>query len=298
MKKYFEKYRKAAALAAVFLLVALALAFRNDFWTKPAASPAPPDDAAVEDAAASQPPGIVRTGTVEPPYAVAIKSGVTGRISAMYVAEGQAVKAGQPLFRVEGTPGTGEAPAGTVNKKAGPSVSRQESYENAQKDYNRLQKLYELGAIPRRQFENAAARLEEARRNLDSDSEESEQSEKPATASGPVVITAPVDGTVTAFAAGPGQTVQADQQVLALGGGQKVAIVVPLEQQELYLVHLGTMASVEAAGNVLTGRVSSIFPDVQDNNVVSFRAQITLSDPPDGLLKAGMSVNVRIDPET
>jgi multidrug efflux pump subunit AcrA (membrane-fusion protein) len=47
------------------------------------------------------------------------------------VAEGQAVKAGEPLFKME-TP---------------PPASRY-SYENAVKDYERLQKLYEKGAVP------------------------------------------------------------------------------------------------------------------------------------------------------
>jgi len=111
----------------------------------------------------------------------------------------------------------------------------------------------------------------------------------------PVTIKAPVNGIVTGLTVASGSTVQAGQQVMALGSGQTVEIVVQLEQNDLHLVCLGTSVGVEVAGHSIMGQISSIFPQVQDNKISSFTAHIKLINPPSGLLKAGMAVNVHID---
>ena len=287
MGKFFQQYQKPIAVAALVLIGSLLAAAKYNvfpFQAKPGISQAPVNNAAIVQAStANMPAGIVRTGTVESSIVVPINSEYTGRVSEMLVKEGQAVKAGQPLFKLE--------PSSVGNDSAGTAVPRQDSYTTALNEYNRLQKLYELGAIPRRQLENAAARLQEAK----------DSSNNPSTSGvllvlrGPATIKAPVDGIVTSLAASSGNTVQAGQQVMALGSGQTLEIVVPLEQNDLYLVHLGTPVAVEAAGQTVMGQVSSIFPEVQENKVSIFQAHIKLANAPADLLKAGMSVKVRID---
>ena len=87
---------------------------------------------------------------------------------------------------------------------------------------------------------------------------------------------------------------QVGHQFMGLGSGQAVEVVVPLEQKELYQVQLGDAAAIEAADRTIMGRVAGIFPEVRDNQVVSFQAQIKLIDLPAGLLKPGMMVKVSI----
>lgn len=88
--------------------------------------------------------------------------------------------------------------------------------------------------------------------------------------------------------------VQAGQQVVVIGGGQKIAVVVPLRQDELNAVPLGGEAAVEAAGRTLAGRIAAIYPAARGDSVPEFRAHIRLPDAPDGLLQEGMQVTVRL----
>lgn len=289
MGNYLRQYRKPLAVAGLLLIAALLFAVRyNLFWfpaSSPGLPPAPADDAAARAATAEQPAGIVRTGSVENSAVVPIHSEFSGRISELYVKEGQAVKAGQPLFKLEGLPAGAAA-----DLSPGAAPSGKDNYEKALNEYNRLQKLYEIGAIPRRQLENAAARLQE----LKDGGSSGQKAANAAALQGPVTVTAPVDGIVTGLAAAAGSPVEAGRQVLALGGGQALEVVVPLAQDELYLVHLGTPVTIEAEGHTLAGQVSSIFPEVQNNQISSFLAHIKPADLPAGLLKAGMAVKVHM----
>jgi membrane fusion protein (multidrug efflux system) len=255
-KKYLP-----AALAALALAIALAALFRGHFAPAPAAPPLPAQEAAVPAAAADKPAGIVRAGSVAKPLALPVTSGYAGRIAELYVGEGQAVKAGQPLFKMAATP------------------SGRNSAEAARREYEKLRSLYEKGAIARRQVEAAAARLQAA-----------EQSG----GAMPATVAAPVDGVVAGLSAAPGAEVQAGQQVLAIGGGHNIAVVVPLRQNELSSVPLGGRVAVEAAGRTVEGRIAAIYPEARGDTVPGFQAHIRLTDAPDGLLHEGMPVTVRI----
>jgi membrane fusion protein (multidrug efflux system) len=252
-------------LLAALLIISLAAACR---WSGPA-QPPPAAEPAVQ-APAAAPGATVRPGTVAKALVLPVTSGYAGRIGELYVSDGQAVKAGQPLYKIAAAPPPPQASGG---------------YDALRKEYERLQKLYEQGAIPRRQVENAAARLQAAR---------------PAASGGgePLTVTAPVDGIVTAITAAAGDAVEAGRQVLALGGGQQLAVVVPLRQNELSSVPLGATVAVEADGQTLKGRIVAVYPETQGDKVTGFQAHIGLVDPPAGLLKEGLPLNVRLDGET
>jgi multidrug efflux pump subunit AcrA (membrane-fusion protein) len=111
-------------------------------------------------------------------------------------------------------------------------------------------------------------------------------------------VAAPVDGIVADLAAAAGDAVQAGQQVLALGGGQKLAVVVPLQQSELSLVALGAPVEIAVSGRIVNGKVTAIYPEVRGNAVPYFQAHIGVIDPPAGVLEQGMPVVVRIDTGT
>jgi membrane fusion protein, multidrug efflux system len=273
VREFFQQYRKFLVPAALMLVLLLAVASRHDFGTEsgiPLSSVDQPS--AVEIVTKKPPTGIERSGYVGTPVLLPIHSGFAGRVSEVYVQEGQAVKAGQPLFKLEA------ASVGAAT--AGPATD-----ENAANDYNRLQKLYEQGIISRRELENAAA-SKGASQNLSN-----RQSSTATTA----IVTAPIEGIVTALAAAAGNTVQSDQRILSLGSGQTFEVVVPLAQEDLYWVQLGMPATIEISGDTITGQVASIFPEVKDNVLSSFRAHIQLANPPAGSLQIGMAVTVRFD---
>lgn len=275
MKDFIQNYRKPCALAALLLALSL-LAAVNYPWSKE--PEAPKDSAAIsETEVAAKPAGISRTGLVGTPALVPISAGFSGRISELYVKEGQSVKAGQPLFKLDPAPGSSAAAPSSDLKSNSQTV-----------EYSRYLKLYEQGVISRRELDAAEARLKGTNKNAPG-------GQSSGTAPVPTTATAPVEGVVTHLATASGSAVQADQLILSLGSGQIVEVVVPLEQKELYWVQLGTPVLVEVAGQMIAGEVSSISPEVGENNLVSFRAHIHLIDPPAGLVQIGMSANVRMD---
>ncbi|MBP2652470.1 MAG: efflux transporter, family, subunit [Firmicutes bacterium] len=301
MRNFIQQHRKAILLTVILLLVAIVLAAQYDLlsctlWTKPKP---PVNVSAVSVSIINKPIQIARAGSVENAAFVPINSEFTGLLSEIYVSNGQSVKSGQPLFKLTAT-AVQSATSETSTIKtttAKPEVQPgPDTYEAALKEYNRFKELYDIGGIPRRQLEAAAARLQEAEKNRTNSP--SATPSTPGTAT-PVnsftTIKAPTDGIVSGLSIASGQTVQSGQQLMALGNGQEVEIVVQIEQNDLYLAHLGTPAIIEVANQSLPGQVSSIYPKVEGNQVTSFLVHIRLTNNPSGLLKAGMPVNVRIE---
>jgi len=273
VRNFYRQYRKLSAFAALLLFIAVLLAIKYHFDNKPILSDNDTPSSQLETKKTAT--AIVRTGLVGIPTLVPINTGFSGRISELYVKEGQAVKAGQPLFKLEATFITAE-------------TSSDLKVNSGTAEYSRLKKLYDLGIISRKELENAGTRQQTTRK-----SSSSGQSTSPA----PAITDAPVEGIVTGLAVASGSAVQADQLILSLGSGQPIEVVIPLTQKELYWVQPGTPAVVEIAGHTILGEVSSIFPEVKENAIASFIAHINLINPPPGLVQVGMSANVSIDAE-
>lgn len=282
------KYRIIVVLSALACLVAILLAAgykRFPFTLTRDVSHRPVYLAVEPLGTVNKPLCITRTGSTENSASVPVNAGFSGLLSEIYVKNGQVVKAGQPLMVIQ----VSSEPAASQAAESTPQT--QADYDNALKEYNRYQKLFEIGAISRRQLDIAAARLQEAKERP----AKTRSSSSGAPVNGPVTISAPTDGIVTGLTTAPGKAVQAGQQLLSLGSGQEVEVVVGLSQNDLYLVHLGTPAAIEAAQQTITGQVSRIYPQVEASQTPSFLAHIKLIDNPAGFLKPGMSVNVRID---
>lgn len=292
MKKLTPQYRIIVVLTALIFTVALLLAVRYNLlpfalWPRHIIPQTPVNLTAVPLGTVNKTIHFSRTGSIEPSTSVPINAEFSGLLSEIYVTEGQAVKAGQPLLKLRAS----SEPA--ANQTIGASQQTQANYDNALKEFNRLQKLFEIGAIPRRQFEIATTRLQEAKEKLTNAQNTMPSSN--ASINGSATINAPIDGIVTGISTAPGKTVQAGQLLISLGSGQEVEIVVHLSQNDLYLVHLGTPVTIEVSQQTIVGQVSRIYPQFEANQIPSFLAHIKLTDNPAGLLKSGMSVDVRID---
>lgn len=230
-----------------------------------------------------------RGGSIQSAAAVPVNADFSGQVTALYVKEGQAVKAGQPLYQLKA------APDAIPNQPAMErSQELQDNYDNALRDYQRYQKLHEIGGIPRRQLETAAARVQEAKDALANAPVASTISSLPE--NGLSTVTAPVDGVVTQLSVTAGAAVQAGQQLCTLGSGQAFEAVVQLSQNDLYLVHLGTPALVQTAlHQTVSGQISRIYPQVEAEQDPYFLAHVKLGPYPPALFQAGMAVTVYID---
>lgn len=306
MKKIFLQYRTPIGIAAILLLVALIVAARYGIlplgrWTAHIVPHNAVNVTAIPIGIINKSVPIVRTGAIQNPTSVPITAGASGHVSEVYVSDGQTVKTGQPLVKILGSsePSTsgGTAAQTTPNDVPNPNPQSQTSYDNALKDYNRLQKLYEQGAIPRRQVDNAAARLQALQESSTSTPDAVAPSNSTTAipnGSGSTIINAPISGIVKGLAAAPENGVQLGQQLMVLDSGG-VQAVIDIEQADLYLVPLGTPATIEVSGQALLGQVVSIYPELGINNIPTFHSHIKVTNDTAGLLKPGMSVNVRID---
>jgi len=301
--KNFLRYRTSLGLAASLLLVALMLAARYGLlpatpWTQYIIPRTPVNVTAMPIGTMNKPIPIVRTGSIQSPTSVPIATEFSGQISEVYVTEGQPVKAGQPLVKLLGSaePST-KSEIIVSNQSVGTNSQAQTNYDNALKEYNRDQQLYEKGAIPRRKVENDAARLQVLKESLAGNQETTHSSitgTTTATSGGFATISAPINGIVTGLSAVIDKAVQTGQQLMVLDSGE-VQVVIAIEQNDLYLVHLGTPATIEVSGQALLGQVVTIYPELGINNIPAFRTHIKVTNDTGGLLKTGMSVTVHIN---
>ncbi len=290
MKKLTKNSRLLLALTVLVCAAALLLAVSSKqlptgLWPRQISPQAPVNLTAIPLGTINKPIQVTRTGSLESAASVPIHAAFSGHPSEIYVTEGQAIKAGQPLLKLQPSPSAVTQQAATV-----PSRQLQTNYDNALKEYDRYQKLYEIGAIPRRQMESITAKLQEAKERLAAAGTQSAGS-----ITGPATITAPIDGIVTGLAAAPAKEVQAGQLLLSLGSGQEVGAVVQLEQKDLYLVQLGTPVIVEAAQQTIVGQVASIYPQVEAKQNPVFLAHIKLASKPAESLKAGIPATIHIN---
>jgi len=307
LKTFFQQHRIAIPVVAFLVFSSLLLSAYNILpfarWAKHIAPQMTVRVTAVPLTATNKSVQILRTGTVESPKSAPVHAEFSGLISEVYVTEGQPVKTDQPLVKIlrSAGPSSGRERINTVPEPQAQTITvdpmAQTTYDNALKEYNRFQKLYEQNAIAKRQLENAANRLQAAEDNLTA-----VQTATPVQASAnsaPVatnatIISAPNPGTVVGLAAAPGKTVSLGQPLMILDVGQ-VQVIIHIEQKDLYFLHPGTPATIEIANQSIPGQVANIFPEVGENNLPSFRTYINIPNNIGGLLKAGMSANVHID---
>lgn len=305
MNKLFLQHRTTIILAVLSVLIAFTLAIHYGLTPLPRWASLIPSKTvsvtAVPLGTTNKPVQIVRTGTIESPKSAPVQTEFSGTIAEIYVKEGQPVKADQPLVKILRSGATTDesmtAPPTYQNDSA--LAQAQLNYEQALKDYTRFQNLYDQGAIPKRQLDTAQTHLQIVTEIL----ENSKVSPQPSpilqnsissSSNNGITIHAPNPGIVTGLSATIGKTVGVGQQLMILDVGE-VQTVIHVEQQDLYLLHAGTQATIEVAGQTIAGQVASIYPEVGANNIPSFRVNIKIPTNTGGLLKQGMSVNVSIN---
>ncbi|GMA99578.1 efflux RND transporter periplasmic adaptor subunit [Pelosinus sp. IPA-1] len=286
----FRKSMKAIIVVTVFLAIA------TTFFLQRTSQRTPMSVTVTQVRTVSKPLNIERAGLVVHATMVPVYTEGAGRVNDVYVTAGQVVKAGQPLIKLDITGGDSKVMVASNSTPVEVSSASKDIYEKALNEYNRYKKLYEQGAIARKQLETAEGRLQAAQAGMQGSQEGMTIPERPVTTvvNGPVTIQSPIDGTITGSVVAAGSTVTEGQELMSLGSGQDVEIVVPLEQSELYFIQLGSKAVIEVAGQQLAGQVSGIYPEVKDKQIASFMAHIKLSQPPGDMLPLGMSITVRI----
>lgn len=290
MWKNFSEKQKRMVIFTSAIVLGLLLAFAKQYNGQQAVSKEPVQVMVTALSNLNKPVTVARQGLAEHATSTVVYSDHAGRITEVYVTEGQQAKAGQPLVKIETVSTIQEERAGTQAAE-----NQLSGNDAALKNLERFQKLYEIGAISRKEFEQAKNRFE-ASRQVPTASPNAVA--VPRVITGSVVIEAPVSGVIKGLAVTAGSSVQSGQQLLALGSGQDIEIAVKLAQDDLYFVQLGTKAVVEVTNQTLNGQVYRIYPQVEGNKVTGFLANIKLDSNATGILMPGTQVNVRIDTGT
>jgi len=293
MQVFKQQFRKSTVVIIALVFTGL-LAGAIPFFMQRTNERTPVSVTVAPVSTVNKPIRIERAGSVVQATMVPIYSEGAGRVSDVYVRLGQAVKVGQPLAKLEMTGGGDEAMGLPSPGSVDVSSVDKDEYENALKDYNKYQKLYEQGAIARKMLEAAEARLQLAQAGMQSQQGVAAPVRTSIPVSGPVTIQASIDGTITGSVVTVGSTIQAGQELMALGSGQDLEIVVSLEERELYSIQLGSQAVIEVAEQQLAGQISSIYPEVKDKQIASFMAHLKLIQLPENMLTAGMPATVHI----
>lgn len=229
---------------------------------------------------------VYASGQVVPDEKVIVRSKNTARIASVLVKEGDEVAAGMTLVELAGD----EVKADLAAAQASLDNARSE-YEYRRLEYNRLSKLVNENAIPRRDFDQAATELSQAEGSY-----QKAQSQVAAlvSRSSEYVLTSPFAGVVLERLIDPGTLVTSSDQILVLGNKQAYIIEGKVDELDAAKVQTGQkvlMAFDGLSGQVVEGVITFVAPRI-DYTTKSFKVKIA---PRSALaLRAGMSAEINI----
>ncbi|MCE5285534.1 MAG: efflux RND transporter periplasmic adaptor subunit [Pelosinus sp.] len=232
-------------------------------------------------------PMLLLNGSIEGKTTAAISAKIAGRIEAVLVEEGQKVRVGDPLVKLESA-----ELANSLRAAKEAAAKAQINYDLARNDFNRYQTLNNQGAISQQQLDNATAKLKSAEADLASTTANLDSADKQY---GNGTILAPVDGVVANKTATVGQVISPGAALMVVEDINQVFAVVNIEQKDLGRIKLGQQASVTVdayEGKVFTGTIETINPEAGASSRM-FRARVKL-DNLDGALRAGMFAKVQL----
>ena len=217
---------------------------------------------------------VVASGRIAAPFRVDIGSQIVGTVAEVPVAEGQAVRAGQVLIRVD----SAEARANLLQAQA--------TYANAQAQYERNKRLSEGGFIGKSALDDLWQKLEVARTGVEA------ARAKLAYAT----IVAPRDGVLIARDVERGDVVQPGKALMVLSPAGETQVVLQIDERNLSRLKLGqpALASVDAYPQErIPAEVVYINPGV-DAQRGTVEVKLRIPHPPE-YLKQDMTVSADIE---
>lgn len=232
-------------------------------------------------------PNLLLNGSIEGQTSAIISAKLGGRIEQVLVQEGQQVKAGDPLVRLERA-----ELANSVDSSQDAVSKAQINLDLARRDCQRYQILFTQGAVSQQTLDTAEAKQRIAEADFSSAITSQNNAKQQFTYG---MITAPVDGVVANVTGTVGQVVSAGAALMAVQDINQIYVVVNIEQKDLALIKIGQKAEVkvDTYGNkIFQGTVEMINPEAGATNRM-FRTKVKV-DNMDGALKAGMYAKVQL----
>lgn len=199
------------------------------------------------------------TGKIQPEIEVKISSEVSGEIIALPVKEGQVVKKGDLLVKINPdlyTSGYNRTISNLSGSKAGLSQA-DATFKEAKASYDRSKTLYEKGIISRSDWDKAIASFESAKANKESayyNVQSANATVREAKDNlGRTTIYAPADGTISSLGVELGERVLGTQQmtgteILRVANLNNMEVEVDVNENDIVKISIGdsTKISVDA----------------------------------------------------
>jgi RND family efflux transporter MFP subunit len=216
---------------------------------------------------------VYATGTVEASVTIRVAPQVSGRIVELAADEGQAVKSGSVLARLD-------------DSDIRASVAELEARERyAEQQFARIEALLKQGWTTREKFDQARAELDAAHHAARRASELMRF----------MSLTTPADGTIIRRDGEVGDFIPSNQPVFYIAkSGAALRISADVDEEDIPLVKAGNKAVIKADAfpdRVFGGLVSEVTPK-GDPVARSYRVRIAL--PPETALQIGMTAETNI----
>lgn len=234
------------------------------------------------------------TGKIQPESEIKISSEVSGEIIELPIKEGDVVKKGQLLVRVNPdlyTSGLNRSMASLSNTKAGLSQAEAQLKES-EANYNRNKSLFDKGVISKSEWDRIVATYESAKATRDA----AFYTVRSASATvneaqenlGRTTIFAPVDGTISKLDAELGERVVGTQQmagteIMRVANLNNMEVEVDVNENDIVKINIGDSAKIEVDAYLkkeFKGIVTSISNSASDaisaDQVTNFKVKVRI----------------------
>ncbi|WP_343696733.1 efflux RND transporter periplasmic adaptor subunit [Flavobacterium sp.] len=234
------------------------------------------------------------TGKIQPEIEVKLSSMVSGEIIALNVKEGQVVKKGDLLVKINPdlyTSGLERSVANLSGTKAG-LVQSEASFKEAKANYERNKTLYDKGVISKSDWDKAVSAYEVAKATKQSSYYNVQSASASVTEArdnlGRTTIYAPADGTISVLNVELGERVLGTQQMagtelLRVANLNNMEVEVDVNENDIVKVKIGDEANVEVDAylkkkfkGVVTSISNSASTTLTSDQVTNFKVKVRI----------------------
>ena len=215
-----------------------------------------------------------------------VKARLAADVREVVVREGEAVKAGQVLVRMDATEYQARVEQARGNLNA---ALAQRDIANKTRDNNRA--LLEKGFISRNAFDNAASQLAVAEANVEAARGALDQVKK---LLNDTVIRAPITGLITSRSVQPGEKVSPDNRLLEIVNLDQMEMEASVPTNDIARVVVGQQVRLRIEGlpDAFSGRVTRINPATQPGSR-SILVYVQIANP-QHILRVGMFAEAQL----
>jgi RND family efflux transporter MFP subunit len=235
------------------------------------------------------------SGDVAPAFQLDVKSEVSGKIKALHVEAGDAVKEGEVLVEIDDRDLLTEKQS-ILTEIDGAKLE----VEKDRRNYERAKELHDAKLISREQYDNLTSEYELAQNSLVRAGRKLEILEEKLRKT---KVTAPMNGTILTLPVIQGQVVIAAASVnsgttlMTIADLSKLLVETHINQVDVARLQLDQQVRLRAESikeAAMTGKISFIAPVATvKNNIKGFQVQAIIENP-SARLRPGMSVNLTV----